>query len=467
MLLRRVLLTSVIVLLPQAVAGQQPDLADRVDEVFARWNSTASAGCAVSAERDGNAVISRAYGMADLEHDIPNTPATIFEAGSVSKQFTAAAIVLLALDGRLSLDDDVRNHVPELPDYGHTIRIRHLLTHTSGLRDWGSVAAIGGLGREVRTHTHDHVLDILSRQRQLNFAPGAEYSYSNSGYNLLAVIVDRVSGMPFTEFSRTRIFEPLGLDDTQWRDDYTRIVKNRSSAYGLRDGTWVIDRPIENVYGNGGLLTTTADLLEWNDALTSGTLGGTPFVEMMHERGILNSGRQIDYASGLSITTFDGVPEISHTGATSGYRAFLARYPAQRLGVAVLCNAGNVNPAQVGHGIARILLGDRATAAATEPTEPPPPPAPRPVLSPAARAELAGEYYSPDAEVTLTVEVDGERLVIRRRPSLRLVLMPIEPDLFVAGPLGRVRFIRDGGGRVTELSVQQARVYDLRFERVQ
>src|SRR5690606_25352581 len=236
--------------------------------------------------RDGHDVLSRAYGMADLEHDIRNSPGTIFEAGSVSKQFTAAAILLLVEDGVLSLDDDVRKYVPELPDYGHTITLRHLLTHTSGLRDWGAVAAIAGWGRNVRTHTHDHVVDILSRQRALNFTPGAEYSYSNSGYNLLAVIVDRTSGMSFADFSRTRIFEPLGMTHTQWRDDYTRIVKGRSSAYGFEGGEWVIDRPIENVHGNGGLLTTVADLLTWNQALTTGAIGGARFGEMMVERGV-------------------------------------------------------------------------------------------------------------------------------------------------------------------------------------
>ena len=466
----RALLIGAAVMVPAAgSAQQQANVATRVDEVFARWSSRESAGCVVGAERDGHTVLSRAYGMADLEHGIPNTTATIFEAGSVSKQFTAAAIVLLAQDGVLSLDDDVRTYVPELPDYGHTVTIRHLLTHTSGLRDWGSVAAIAGWGRDARTHTHDHVLDILSRQRSLNFTPGNEYSYSNSGYNLLAIIVDRTSGMPFAEFSRTRIFEPLGLDDTQWRDDYTRIVKGRSSAYAMRAGEWVIDRPIENVHGNGGLLTTAADLLEWNAALTSGALGGSEFVEMMHERGVLNSGRRIEYASGLFVTAFDDVPEISHTGATSGYRAFLARYPDHRLGIAVLCNAGNVNPGRVGRSVARIMLGDRPAAASAEPDPATPPAAlpPRPILTPAALEALTGEYYSPDAETTFTVAVEGDRLVLRRRPVTRLVLTPVETDLFAAGPLGRVRFIRDDSGRVTQLSVQQARVYDLRFERVQ
>lgn len=468
MKLFRSVITCVLLAMPSALAAQQAaDLPDRIDGVFERWNSAASAGCAVGVSRDGRKVVSRAYGMADLEHDIRNTPSTIFEAGSVSKQFTAAAVMLLVQDGLIGLNDDVRRHVPELPDYGDTIRIRHLLNHTSGLRDWGSVAAIAGAGREARTHTHDHVLDILGRQRALNFAPGSEYSYSNSGYNLLAIIVARVSGMPFAEFSRTRIFEPLGLRDTQWRDDYRRIVKHRASAYAMRGGRWVIDRPIEDVHGNGGLLTTAADLLSWNDALAGGALGGNELVARMHTRGVLNSGRRIDYAAGLFITSLDDVPEISHTGSTAGYRAFLARYPEQRVGVAVLCNAGNANPGQVGRAVARLVLGTRPAVAAPAPQSRARPTAALRELTAGEMQALTGEYYSPDAETTLRVSVEEDRLVIRRRPADRLQLVPLDDDLFVAQSLGRVRFIRDEGGRVIALSVQQARVYDMRFERVQ
>ena len=187
------------------LAQVDPSIAARVDDIFAQWSTDTSPGCAVGVTQNGETLLERAYGMADLEWGIPNTPETIFEGGSVSKQFTAAAVNLLVLDGTLSLDDDVRRWVPELPDYGHTITLHHLMTHTSGLRDWGSVASISGWGREDRAHDHDDIVDILSRQTRLNFEPGLEYSYSNSGYNLLAVVVDRSSGMSFAEFSKTRL----------------------------------------------------------------------------------------------------------------------------------------------------------------------------------------------------------------------------------------------------------------------
>lgn len=456
-----------VLLAPMPAAGQQPAAAEpQVDRVFQQWSSGDTPGCAVGVSRDGRTVLAKAYGMADLEHGVPNTPASIFEAGSVSKQFTAAAIMLLAQGGALSLDDDVRRYVPELPDYGTPVTIRHMITHTSGLRDWGSVAAVAGWGRSVRTHTHDHVVDILSRQRGLNFTPGAEYSYSNSGYNLLAVIVDRVSGMPFAEFSRRNIFEPLGMKDTQWRDDYTRIVPGRTTAYAAAGGGYVIDRPIENVHGNGGLLTTVADLLTWNEALAAGRIGGAALVAEMHRQGVLNDGSSIDYAGGLVISTYRGVAEVSHTGATSGYRAFLARYPDQRLGVAVLCNAGNVNPGTVGHLVAEAFLGDAvqpvtASARSSSPVQRPA------AATPTATdlAELAGEYYSPDAEATLRVAVEDGRLVLLRRPATRMALTPGPRDEFDAG-IGRIRFIRDDAGAVVQLSVEQPRVYDLRFDRV-
>lgn len=358
------LLVSVAVGGP-ALAGQAPpDASVRVDNIFDSWNSVESPGCAVGVAKDGLIVLSRAYGMADLEHHIPNTPHTIFEAGSISKQFTAAAVILLALDGKLSLDDEVHTYVPEVYDYGVEITLRHLMTHTSGLRDWGSVAGISGWGRQYRTHTHAHVLDILSRQSALNFPPGHEYSYSNSGYNLLAIIVGRVSGMSFAEFSKHRIFEPLGMHNTQWRDDYTRIVEGRSTAYRVEEDNVSIMRPIENVHGNGGLLTTVGDLLKWNEALEQGRLGGPEFKRMMHEQGRLNDGRTIAYAAGLYIQPFAGVPSVTHTGSTSGYRAFLGRYPEQHLSVAMLCNASNVSTRGTGERIVRIYLGDAARESA-------------------------------------------------------------------------------------------------------
>lgn len=546
MLINRAALLLLLALsVPATSFAQQPtDAAARVDGVFARYTKE-TPGCAVGVSRDGREILSRAYGMADLERDVAATPATIYEAGSVSKQFTAAAVVLLAQQGRLSLDDDVRKHVPEVPDYGTPITIRHLLTHTSGLRDWGSVASIEGWPRGARTHTHAHVLEIVSRQTALNYPPGAAYSYTNTGYNLLVMIVDRVSGMSFADFSEKNIFEPLGMTNTEWRDDHTRIVKNRAVAYApRRGGGFSIDMPFENVHGNGGLLTTVGDLLLWTQNLETGKLGGPPFIQEMHRQGILTSGRQIAYASGLSVNRYNDLPEVSHTGATAGYRAFLARYPQQKLAVAMLCNVGSASPGGLGHEVADVFLGDAVRRAAVSA---PPRGVTLPVAQLTAKAGLyrdpatgeslrltvvdgalridgggalvalsrmvfqvgpgsrrlifepvqgiprariretsepdeaivyepvpefaptatdlnayVGEYYSADARVALTASVEDGRLVIRRSPDTRIQLTPVYADAFDGGP-GRIRFIRDATGRVTALSIRQARVWDMRF----
>ncbi len=418
-------------------AQAPPDAGVQVDRLFEPWSSVRSPGCAVAVAQHGLTVLSRAYGMADLEHGVPNTPATIFESGSVAKQFTSAAIVLLAMDGMLALEDDVRKYVPEVPDYGVTITLRHLMTHTSGLRDWGSVAGISGWGREERSHDHADVLDIVSRQTALNFPPGHQYSYSNTGYNLLAIVVARVSGMPFADFSKGRIFEPLGMEDTQWRDDYRRIVEGRSTAYDAAGGErFQINRPIEYVHGNGGLLTTVADLTTWNRALGHARFG-PEFVRMMENRGVLRDGSRIVYASGLRVEDLDGVPSVTHTGSTAGYRAFLGRYPEQDLSVALLCNVSNVNPGGMGARVARIYLGEAAR-------DPEPPVA---ASVPASRLEsIAGLYREPVTGDPMRLAVENGGLRIVRGPRL----VPLSATEFAVGPRGR-RFVleENGSGRPT------------------
>lgn len=486
---------------PVALLGAQqesdglapPRVHAQLDSIFAEFSDASSPGCAAGIAHGNEVRLTRAWGMADLEHGIANRPGTIFEAGSVSKQFTAAAILLLAEDGLLSLDDDIRSHVPEVPDYGDLITLRHLMTHTSGLRDWGSVAALAGWGRSTRTHDHDHVLDILSRQSGLNFEPGDQYSYSNSGYNLLAIVVERVSGESLQAFSENRIFQPLGLVDTQWRDDYRRVVPGRASAYsptGSRgpDGApgWRINRPIEHVYGNGGLLTTVADLLRWNHALDTQAMGAN-VTQLMHEQGILNNGEVITYAGGLMVGHFEGIPSVTHTGATAGYRAYLGRFPDQAISVAVLCNTTSASPGGLGGAVARraleavdpeavetaqIRLQNEADAeAAAQPAAPTLPTSdedPEPEFSPSTEEleAFAGRFFSPDAEASVELRVAEGALVLQRRPATQMRLTPLvdQPDTFQSG-LGTLTFHRDTEGRVIEFGVRQARVFDLRFQR--
>jgi CubicO group peptidase (beta-lactamase class C family) len=388
-------------------AGQSdPAVAAKVDQVFKAWTDT-TPGCAVGVSVKGRSVLEKGYGMADLEHDAKNTGDTIFEAGSVSKQFTAAAVLLLARDGKLSLDDPVRKHVPEVPDYGAPLTIRHMLNHTSGLRDWGGVAAIAGWPRTTRVHTHAHVLDIVKRQRSLNFPSGTRYSYSNTGYNLAAIIVSRVSGEPFAEFSRKRLFEPLGMAHTSWRDDYTRVVKGRAIAYSDGGGGFSQDMPFENVHGNGGLLTTVGDLLKWTANFASPRIGDAAFVREQQEPGRFNDGRQHGYALGLFIGPYKNLREVSHSGSTAGYRAYLADYPDQRVSVAVLCNVGSGNATQYAHAVADVYLGSAVSGAAA------PAPSTTSYALKAGEAEaIAGLYRSTETGAPLRLVKDQAGLRI-------------------------------------------------------
>ena len=330
--------------------------AAKVDKIFERYNRTDSPGCVAGATIDGATVLTGAYGMADLEHGIALAPESILEPGSIAKQFTAAAVLLLVQQGKLALDDPVRKYIPEVPDYGTPITIRNLINHTSGLRDWGSVEGIAGWPRTTREYTHAHVLEIVSRQRALNYPPGAEYSYTNTGFNLAAILVSRVSGKTFPEFTREQIFAPLGMTSTQWRDDFRRIVRNRAVAYSASGNAFQQDMPFEDVFGNGGLLTTVGDLLRWNGNFTDAKVGGRAFVDSEHQQGRLTDGRTIAYAAGLMVLHWKGLNEVSHSGSTAGYRGWLGRYPEQGLSVAVMCNVASANATQLGHQVADVYL---------------------------------------------------------------------------------------------------------------
>jgi CubicO group peptidase (beta-lactamase class C family) len=467
--MRRYLLASILPFVAAGLLWAQsaapvPDA--QVDKVFARWTNQ-TPGCAVGVSKGGVPVLQKAYGMADLEHDVPNRPDTIFEAGSVSKQFTAAAILLLAREGKLSLDEPARKYVPELPDYGAPLTIRQMLQHTSGLRDWGEIAGIAGWPRTTRVHTHAHVLDIISRQKALNFQPGTQFSYSNSGYNLAAIIVSRVSGKSFADFSRERIFEPRGMTRTSWRDDFTRIVKDRAIAYAPDGDAYRMNMPFENVHGNGGLLTTVGDLLKWNENFVTPKVGDAAFVKLQQEPGRLNDGTPHEYAMGLYVRPYKGVPEVSHSGSTAGYRAYLTRFPEQHLSVAVLCNAANANPTQYALAVADMYLGDRIQTTTTPAAQPRGSRRGEPTFTPDPKdlAAYVGTYYSDEAEVAYEAALDGGALVLRHRPDTVIRLQPTARDEFRGGSR-QFRFIRGANGAVTELSLRGSRVFDLRFKRV-
>ena len=302
-------------------------------------------GCQLSIKRNGEIIFSKAYGMADLEHNIPLTLTSKIEAGSVSKQFTAAAILILEQQGKLSLNDDIRKYLPEIPDYGVAIKLEQLMHHTSGLRDWGSVAALSGWGRTTKTYTNEDALEIIAAQKSLNNKPGAEFIYSNSNYNLLAIIVQRVSGLSLAAFTKKYIFEPAGMQNTEWRDNHKRIVPNRAMAYSITANGYETEMPNEDVYGNGGLLTTTEDLLKWNDFYTAGKLGTGSLLSKQKELVPLSNSAFNDYGAGLFIGQLEGLTFINHSGATAGYRANLEVFPDIKFSIAFLSNTSQFDTA--------------------------------------------------------------------------------------------------------------------------
>ena len=363
---------TVVAFLSNATWAQVPDKekvvagAERAFEKFTKAYVGPAPGCAAAVSLNGDVVFEKAFGLAELEHNVPNTPQTIFESGSVAKQFTAAALVLLQQDGKLSLDDPVRKHIPELPDYGSPLTIRHLLNHTAGLRDWGAVLSLTGAGRGDRVISQDLALDVITHQRALDFTPGAEYSYSNSGYNLAAIIVERVSKQKFPAFVEERLFKPLGMKNSSWRDDYQRLVPGRAHAYSRQgNGPWRLNMPFMNVYGNGGMLTTVGDWMKWNAMLDSQSLGA-PLVNALETRGVLNDGRKIAYALGLVVSAYKGLKDVSHGGATAGYQTFLTRYPDKKVSVGVMCNGTSPSAGGIAASITDEIFGPFPEAPSTE-----------------------------------------------------------------------------------------------------
>ena len=326
------------------------DVAAKIDAVFAGYDKTSSPGCALVVVRDGVIAYQRGYGMASLEHGIAIAPSTVFDIGSVSKQFTAAVITQLAADGKLSLDDDIRKFVSEIPDYGTKITIRNLLHHTSGIRDYGDLLGWSGYSTEDLTGDREALL-VLSRQKKLNFAPGTDYSYSNSGYFLLSIIAKRAAGKSLRELMRERIFTPLGMSSSDLFDDHTRVLRHRATGYGQHGAEWGVDMSDWEQVGDGGVNTTVEDLAKW-------MIAGQRFIEPLLTRDELSTGELPDYSFGLDISTRAGRRMNWHDGGWAGYRSADLMIPDDRLAIAITCNARNASGATLAFNVADAILGD-------------------------------------------------------------------------------------------------------------
>ncbi len=405
-------------------------LTDKVDKLFSRWDKPDSPGCALGIIKNGQLIYSRGYGMANLEHGIPITSKSVFRIGSTSKQFTATCMALLEEEGKLSLEDDIRKYIPEMPDYGRPITIRHLLLHTSGIRDYLTLMSLAG-ERGDDFYVDGEVLDLITRQKELNFKTGDEYLYSNSGYFLLSVIVKKVTGKSMQVYADEKIFKPLKMSHTHFHDDHTLVVKNRAAGYSpLKKKGFRIDMTTLDMIGDGGIFTCVDDLLLWNRNFYDNKLGkGTQeLIDILLTQGVLNNGEKLDYALGLVVSDHKGLKMVSHGGAFVGFRAEMIRFPEQRFSVIVLANLGTINPSRLTRQVADIYLADRFKVKAEKaPIEKPE----FVKLTKSALKQKEGAYYNKKRDAVWRVSLKEGKLMVNAS-YFRFPILPISPTRFLA-----------------------------------
>jgi CubicO group peptidase (beta-lactamase class C family) len=452
-------------------------LSEQVDQLFQRWHRPDSPGAAVLVMSGGEVVHARGYGMANLEHGIPMRPSTVLDIASVSKQFGAMAVALLEAEGKVRLDDPVRTYLPELPPWGDEVTLRHLVHHTSGLRDWPGTLMAGGWDFQD-VISFEQILRMAERQEDLNFRPGSEYAYSNTGYNLLAEVVARVTGESFRAFSQERIFRPLGMNRTHVQDDPTEIIGGRADSYAPRpEGGY---RRITNnltALASSSMHTTVEDLALWIANFQDPVVGGAEVMERIHQRGILTGGDTIAYAFGHLVERHRGVRRVTHTGSWAGYRSALHRFPDHDFAVVILANTADMAPAALAEEITDLYLGEVLEPFPVAGVESPVAGATPaggvtaeadPVWTP-SRLELAeyeAVYRSPELDSAYELRVEGGALVAHHFRSGGRTLHPVNPDRFQAAGLGEVRFVRDAEGRITAFTANSVRVRNLRFQRL-
>ena len=425
----------------------------QIDQLFAVWNNPESPGAAIAVVQDGRIVYAKGYGIANLEYNIPITPSTVFHIASVSKQFTTFSVLLLASEGRLSLDDDIRKYIPEVPDFGKTITLRQLAHHTSGLRDQWNLLAMAGW-RLDDVITKEHILKLVSRQQDLNFNPGDAFLYCNTGFTLLAEVVARVSGQTFAEFTRERIFKPLKMTNTLFYDDHEKIVKNRAySYYSDISGLKKSGLSYANV-GATSLFTTVEDLSQWAMNFENPVVGNRDLFEQMNERGILNNGDTISYALGQDVGIYKGLKFISHGGADAGYRTFLGRFPDHRFSVIVFSNEASFNPGGLAMKISDIYLKDKFVVKKKAETSSDTSAESKSFIGNAELLRLYCGQYELQPGVIVTITQDDDKLYAEA-PGLSKILLSqfTESDFAIKGMDTKVVFLKNEKGEVDKMKV--------------
>ncbi len=404
-----------------------------VDALFAAWDRPGSPGCALAVSRKGDLIYSRGYGFANLDYGIPVTPQTVFDVGSVTKQFVAASISMLELQGKLSLEDDVRRWLPELPAYERPIRLRHMIHHTSGLRDYLTLFPLAG-----RDHyfpiSLSQILDMMSRQRALVFLPGERSEYSNTAYMLLALVIERASGQSLAEFAEQRFFASLGMDASLMYDDHEAIIPRRATGYDRRgdDDVRMVHNFNFDVPGDGQLYTTVEDLLRWDQYLHGPE---RPAIHsLMLTEGALDDGEPLGRARGLYLGEYRGLRTIHHTGSSWGSRSVLMRFVQPDVAIAIACNDGMADTLALAYRVADHYLADALAPAGgdeghEEESEAEESPASIP-LTPEQLTEFTGAFFSPELDAIYRFAVVDGGLIVRIEQESPLKVIPIGDDRF-------------------------------------
>ncbi len=449
-----------------------------IDAVFAHWDRPGSPGCALAVAKDGVLSYSRGYGNANLDYDIPITPQTVFDVASVTKQFTAAVLSMLALEGRVSLDDDVREWLPELPEYERPITLRHMLHHTSGLRDYLTLFPLAGRD-DYYPITHGQILAMMARQRALVFPPGDRYLYSNTAYMLLAEVIERADGKSLGEFAHERIFEPLGMHGSRMYEDRQEIIPRRATGYGVDNAgrLSIVHNYNFDIAGDGQLYTTVEDLLRWDNYLHG---ADRPAIHSaMLAEGHLANGEPVGYAQGIVLDEHRGLRTAGHSGSSWGFRSQLLRFLDAGLSIAVACNADFAKPAELAKQVADHYLADRLgpdgdDAAADAPNQD------AAVTSgphrPSAEelAAFSGSFHSAELDATYRfTPLDGGLAVrIEQEPALEVAPIAVDRFAFDFHPRGwsepqlvSLDFVRDRGGAITGFSLGSGSEQGIVFEK--
>jgi len=402
---------------------------DQVDKLFEKWDSTASPGVSLGVIKDGELIYERGYGMANLEHNIPINPTTVFRMGSTSKQFTAACIAILSLQGKISLDDNIRKYIPEMPQYERTTTVRNLVHHTSGLRDYCGLLSLAGYVSYLDHPTIEETIEVISKQKGLNFLPGEKYSYSNSNYFLMGIIVNRVTGHTLNEFAQENIFKPLGMKNTHFHGDLTVIVKNRADGYSPEKNGFRINMSTFDHVGDGGLYTTVEDMYLWDQSFYNHKLG-KDFVELIQTTGGLNSGEKLDYAFGLRISEYKGLKTVGHGGSWVGYRTSYIRFPEQNFSVVCLANLSHINPSSLCQKVADLYMSNQFTKKPV--TKKPEEKEIEPIELPMEKLEAkVGNYYSQEEGMWISLTLEEEKLKAQTLGDT-FYLVPVSETTFFA-----------------------------------